>query len=132
MKAETMTKAAQLKLIETAYKALPRIFHKFDTFGEKLYRMNLDAERQHRTNRPAPKDFSANAAARLFTVLHLAQALANPDRYKIGDILHVRTECLFAQAYADEHRSEILNCWLAAGITPEDVMTLDYSQLMQG
>jgi len=94
--------------------------------------MNLEAERKHRNGRSAPKNFSANKAAKLFTVLHLAQALTMPDRYTVADILHIRIECLFAQAYANEHRAEILNYWLAAGITPEDVMTLDYSQLMQG
>jgi len=129
-----MTKAAQLKLIDRAYNALPQIFHQYDTFGEKLFRMNLEAERQHRKGfhgRAAPRGFSANAAARLFTVRHLAEALENPDRFTISDILHVRPECLHAQAYAAEHRAEILNYWLAAEITPADVLAVDYSELMK-
>jgi hypothetical protein len=128
-----MTKAAQLKLIDRAYHALPQIFHQYDTFGEKLFRMNLEAERHQRKgfNRTAPKGFSANAAARLFTVRHLAEALEKPDRYKVGDILHIRTECLYAQAYAAEHRDAILNYWMAAEITPAEVLAVDYSDLMK-
>jgi hypothetical protein len=129
-----MNKAAQLKLIDRAFNALPQIFHQYHTFGEKLFRMNLDAERQHRKSfqgRAAPKGFSANAAARLFTVRHLAEALENPDRYKVADILHIRTECLYAQAYATEHRDAISNYWLDAGITPAEVLAVDYSELMK-
>ena len=126
-----MTKAAQLKLIDRAYNALPQIFHQYHTFSEKLFRMNLEAERHHRKNRPAPKGFSTNAAARLFTVQHLAASLETPDRFTVNDILHVRPECLHAQAYAAEHRAEILNYWLAAEITPADVLAVDYSELMK-
>ena len=134
MKAETMTKAAQLKLIDRAFNALPQIFHQYHTFGEKLYRMNLDAERQHRKGfgRTAPKGFSANAAARLFTVLHLAQALEMPNRYKITDILHIRPECIHAAAYAEENHAAILDAWKAAEIDTAAILAIDYAELMQG
>lgn len=129
-----MTKAAQLKLIDAAFNALPQVFHHYATFGEKLFRMNLAAERQHRKGfgRTAPKGFSANAAARLFTVRHLAEALEKPDRYKVKDILLIRTECLYAQAYAAEHRAAILESWEAAGIDRAAIMAIDYAELMKG
>lgn len=129
-----MNKAAQLKTIDAAFNALPQIFHGFQTIGEKLFRMNLEAERQHRKGfgRVAPKGFSANAAARLFTVRHLAEALDKPERYNVTDILHIRTECLFAQAYAAENRAAILAAWEAAGIDRAAVLAVDYSELMQG
>ena len=120
----------QLKTIDSAFNALPQIFHHFDTIGDKLFGMNLEAERHHRRGRPAPKGFSANAAARLFTVRHLAEALENPNRYQVDDILHIRTECLHAQAYANKHRAEILEAWEKAGIKIGDVLSIDYSELM--
>ena len=120
----------QLKTIDSAFNALPQIFHHFDTIGYKLFRMNLEAERHHRRGRPAPKGFSANAAARLFTVRHLAEALEKPNRYQVDDILHIRTECLHAQAYASKHRAEILEAWEKAGIKIDDVLAVDYSELM--
>ena len=129
-----MTKAAQLKTIDAAFNALPQIFHGFQTIGEKLFCMNLAAERQHRKGfgRTAPKGFSANAAARLFTVRHLNEALEKPDRYTVADILHIRTECLHAQAYAIEHRAAILESWEAAGIDRAAIMAIDYAELMKG
>lgn len=129
-----MNKAAQLKTIDAAFNALPQIFHGFQTIGEKLFRMNLEAERQHRKGfgRTAPKGFSANAAARLFTVRHLIEALEKPDRYTVTDILHIRTECLYAQAYAIEHRAAILESWEAAGIDHAAIMAIDYAELMKG
>jgi hypothetical protein len=128
-----MNKAAQLKTIDHAFNALPQIFHQYDTIGEKLYKMNLEAERQHRKGfgRTAPRGFSANAAARLFTVLHLAQALEMPNRYKVTDVLHIRLECLFAQAYAAEHRAAILDAWNAAKVDPAAIMAIDYAELMK-
>jgi hypothetical protein len=129
-----MTKAAQLKTIDHAFNALPRIFHGFETIGEKLFRMNLDAERQHRKGfgRTTPKGFSANAAARLFTVRHIIEALEKPDRYTVTDILHIRTECLYAQAYAAENRTAILDAWSAAGVDHAAIMAIDYAELMKG
>ena len=125
------SKAQQLKTIDRAFYALPQIFHHYKTIGEKLYSMNLEAERQHRKGRTAPKGFSANAAARLFTVLHLAQALEMPDRFKITDVLHIRLECLYANAYAIEHRAEILAAWDAAKVDTAEILAVDYSNLMQ-
>jgi hypothetical protein len=129
-----MNKTAQLKTIDKAFNALPQIFHGFQTIGEKLYKMNLEAERQHRKwgNRQAPRGFSANAAARFFTVRHLAEALDKPERYTVTDILHIRTECLFAQAYATENRAAILDAWDAAGVDRAAIMAIDYAELMQG
>lgn len=131
-----MNKAAQLKLIDRAFNALPQIFHHYDTIAQKLFKMNLEAERQHRRSftggRGAPRGFSANAAARLFTVRHLAEALEKPDRYTVTDILHIRTECLYAQAYAAENRAAILEAWDAAGIDRAAVLAVDYSELMTG
>ena len=120
----------QLKTIDHAFDAIPQIFHGFDTISDKLFRMNLEAERQHRRNRPTPKGFSANAAARLFTVQHLAQALEKPNRYQVDDILYIRTECLHAQAYANQHRAKILEAWDKAGVKIDDVLAVDYAELM--
>lgn len=126
-----MSKAQQIKFINRAFDALPTISHSWDTMREKLFNMNLEAERHHRRHRPAPKSFSANAAARLFTIKHLAESLEKPDRYTVADILHIRAECLHAQAYANEHRAEILAAWTARGIDPAEIRAIDYAALMQ-
>jgi len=120
----------QLKTIDHAFNALPQIFHGFETVSDKLFKMNLEAERHHRRNRPTPKGFSANAAARLFTVRHLAEALEKPNRYQVDDILYIRNECLHAQAYANKYRAEILEAWDKAGVKIDDVLAVDYSELM--
>jgi hypothetical protein len=128
-----MNKSAQIKITDLAFYALPQIFHGFQTIGEKLFRMNLEAERQHRKGfgRSAPKNFSANAAARLFTVRHIAEALEKPERYTVTDILHIRTECLYAQAYTDENRAAILEAWDAAGVDRAAILSIDYAELMK-
>jgi len=120
----------QLKTIDHAFNALPQIFHGFEAVSDKLFKMNLEAERHHRRNRPTPKGFSANAAARLFTIRHLAEALEKPNRYQVDDILYIRTECLYAQAYATKHRAEILEAWGKAGVKIDDVLAVDYAELM--
>jgi hypothetical protein len=128
-----MSKSAQIKITDAAFYALPQIFHGFQTIGEKLFRMNLEAERQHRKGfgRSAPKGFSANAAARLFTVRHIAEALEKPERYTVTDILRIRTECLYAQAYTDENRAAILEAWDAAGVDRAAILSIDYAELMK-
>lgn len=126
------TKAQQVKFIDRAFNALPNIERGFSSMKEKLFEMNLKAERQHRRHRPAPKGFSAQAAARLFTIKHLAESLEAPDRYTVADILCIRAECLHAQAYANEHRAEILSAWTARGIDPADIRAIDYAALMEG
>ena len=126
-----MTKSEQLKLIDRAFNTLPQIFHHYKTIGEKLFQMNLEAERHHRQVwRSAPRNFSANAAARLFTVKHLTESLEKPELYTVTDILHIRIECLFAQAYATKHRAAILDAWDAAGIDRAAIMAIDYAELM--
>ena len=120
----------QLKTIDHAFNALPQIFHGFETVSDKLFKMNLEAERHHRRNRPTPKGFSANAAARLFTVRHLAESLEKPNSYQVDDILYIRNECLHAQAYANKYRAEILEAWDKAGVKIDDVLAVDYSELM--
>jgi len=126
------TKTAQLKIIDHAFRSIPQIFHHFDTIAEKLFEMNLAAERQHRKMRGGStvRGFSTAAAARLFTVRHLAEALKKPDRYSVADILHIRLECLFAQAFAAENRDAILSAWAAAGVDIEAVLAVDYSEMM--
>jgi hypothetical protein len=125
------TMKQQLKTINHAFNALPQIFHGFETVSDKLFRMNADAERQHRRGRPAPLNgFGIKAAARLFTIRHLAEALEKPNRYQVDDILYIRTECLHAQAYANQHRAEILEAWDKAGVKIDDVLAVDYAELM--
>ena len=128
------TKAQQIKFIDRAFNALPNIERGFSSMKEKLFEMNLAGEREHRRHQygRTHKGFSAQAAARLFTIKHLAESLEAPDRYTVADILFIRAECLHAQAYANEHRAEILAAWTARGIDPADIRAIDYAALMEG
>jgi hypothetical protein len=124
-----MTKAEARKIIAAAFGAITHIQDGFYTVAERLQDMNAASEKQHRNGR-AGFGLSVREAARLFTVRHLAEALEKPDRYSIDDILSIRTECLYAQAYAKKHAPEIRTSWLRAGVNMADILALDYADLV--
>ena len=129
---QTTSRAQSLKTIEKAYNALPYMSDGFKEVKRVLFEANLTGEKQHRKfTSPRSAGFSTTAAAKLFTVRHLAESLENPDRYSVDDILCIRLECLKAQAYAKRHREEITAAWSAAGIDRAEVLALDYAELMK-
>jgi hypothetical protein len=128
----TSPRAQALKTIEAAYNALPYMSDGFKDVKRVLFEANLTSEKQHRKfTSPRTTGFSTTAAAKLFTIKHLAESLESPDRYTVDDILCIRLECLKAQAYAKRHRAEILVAWTVAGIDPEDIRAIDYAELME-
>ena len=115
-----------------AYAPLTDIQIGFDTVGDKLFRMSLESERGHRRLRPSGADApkaSATVAARLFVVKYLADALAEPDKYTVTDILDIRKERLYAQALAAKYGGAIRAAWAAEGVSPADLRALDYCAL---
>ncbi len=126
-----MTRKESIRLIETAFGAIDGPQDGFSTCRDKLYRMNLESEKQHRKWCGARRyGITVPMAAKLFTVQHIAQSLEKPDKWTIDDITSIRLECLYAQAYAKRHRADFLAAWEAAGVSLADLLALDYAELV--
>jgi len=101
----------QVKIIREAYRELQAIGLQdgFRNVEQVLYTKNLIAERQHRKGAPEGITHGLGVidAAKLFTVSHLLDGFANPDKWSVDDILNIRTEVLYAQAYAKRFRKEL-------------------------
>ena len=125
-----MTRKEAMKLVDSIFYSpefdAPQ--HDFDTVRDAMYRLELAAEKQHRKFTRGKAGLTVPEAARLFTVQHIAEGLAKPDRYTVADVLWIRLECLKAQAYANEHREAFL---AAYGDRLADVLALDYAELMK-
>jgi hypothetical protein len=131
MGAQSMTRKESLRLIETAFAAMDGPQDGFSTCRDKLYRMNLESEKQHRKWCGARRyGITVPMAAKLFTAQHLAESLEKPDKWTIDDITSIRLECLYAQAYAKRHRHEFLDAFAAAGVSVPDLLALDYAELV--
>lgn len=105
-----MTHNEQIKAVRQAWHALYdlNLYDGFQNIADRLLYMNEDAERRHRKGAPAGirHGLGVRDAARLFTVQHLLDGFNDP-KWTIDDILHIRTECLYAQAYATKHHAEL-------------------------
>lgn len=125
----TISKAKANKIIKDCFYAIPEIHHGWNgTVREILYKMELAAEKQHRNGRTV-SGFSAGNAAMYFTVQHLFNAVQHPSVYNVVDILHVRTECLYAQAYAIEY-AEKLQSWKDY-MEASEFNLVDYTDMMK-
>jgi len=123
-----MFKSKQIDTIRQAFREIPELYDGWHEVSEHLYSMNVEAEKRHRhgvTGSP----LSVKDAAKLFVVKHLLDGVAEPDRFTVGDILAIRNEVLYAQAYAKKFRKKLLpwaEKWAA------DFEQVDYSELMKG
>ena len=124
-----MTKAAQVKLVKEAFSAIPEIFDGFRSISDRLFHMNETSERDHRKTRTGPYGISVEVAAKLFTVQHLLDGYADPHKFNIDDILTVRNEVLYAQAYAKRYHMQ-LRLW--AEQYGKQFQQISYSDLMNG
>ena len=123
-----MFKSKQIDTIRGAFREIPALYDGWHEVKERQYSMNVDAEKQHRhgvTGSP----LSVKDAAKLFVVKHLLNGVAEPDRYSVDDILAIRNEVLYAQAYAKKFR-EKLAPW--AEKWAKDFEQVDYAELMKG
>jgi hypothetical protein len=126
----TMKKAEQIRTIDAAYRELGQLNLQdgFWNVRERLFDMNEAAEKQHRSGRPR-QPLTITAAARLFTVKHLLDGFAEPDKWTVDAILHIRNEVLYAQAYAKKHHAELAG-WAVRWTEPFE--SVDYAKLMEG
>ena len=124
-------KKLQIDLIKKAYSALEFLDNLTHTpYRIMLYNMIYNAEKKHRKFRPDRIDcgISIANAAKLFAIKYIAESLTN-KMLTIKDILHIRTECFYAQSIAENYHAEILEKW--HGLDIESLVALDYSELMQ-
>lgn len=128
-----LSKRQQINVIHEAYSELSylNLQDGFKEVAEYLFDKNLTAERQHRKGAPygIKHGISANDAAKLFTVEHLLDGFANPDKWAVEDILHIRNEVLYAQAYAKRFHKELTE-WARKWASP--FKQVDYAELMKG
>lgn len=120
-----------LAAIDRVFREINGPQHGFMTVRDRLFDMNVKAEKAHRKFTGSSYAITVNQAARLFTVRHIAEALEKPDRWKVDDILNVRLECIMAQAYAARHRDEFLAAFDRAGVKLAEAMAWDYSELVR-
>ncbi len=121
-----MTRTAQLRLINEAFNAIPELSASWGFVHEKLFDMNHAAEKQHRHGHGG--GFPLNSAAKLFVVKHLLDGWKEPDKFSVDDILSIRNEVLYAQAWAKKYHAE-LTAWAEKyGQIFEQV---DYAELMK-
>lgn len=127
-----MNRTEQIKTIRQAYSDLAALDLQ-DGFWEvekRLLEMNTVAERRHRKGAPngIKHGLTVKDAAKLFTVKHLLDGWENTNRFNVEDILNVRTEVLYAQAYASRHYAT-LSTWVKTWAKPFE--QVDYADLQQ-
>jgi len=125
-----MKKTEQIRVILEAYSDIPDLQDGWTDVREKLYDMNKQAELRHRRGAPehVSHGLSVPNAAKLFTVHYLLDGFAQPDRFSVDDILSIRNEVLYAQAYAKKFHKELTE-WSAKWTEPFE--QVDYAVLMK-
>jgi len=124
-------KNSQIKLIREAYSAIPDMQDGFKDVREYLFDLNEKAERQHRKGAPygIKHGLSVKDAAKLFTVSHLLDGFREPDKWAVDAIISIRSEVLYAQAYAKRFHKELAE-WASKYASPFE--QVDYAELMKG
>ena len=119
----------QLALIDEAYNALPDMQDGYRDVAERLFDMNAVGERQHRKGNPGGyPGLSVAAAARYFTIKQLLDGWREPEHYTVDDIVNVRNEVLYAQAYAKRFHKALIVWASQYGALIDE---LDYSKLIK-
>lgn len=116
-----------INTINAAFDDIPDLQDGWREVKEHLLRMNVEQERRHRQGHTSPKRFSVNTAAKYFVCKHLLEGLAEPDKFTVDDILCIRNEVLYAQAYAKKFAPQLIE-WAAKWNNP--LRELDYVRLM--
>ena len=129
-----LTKAQSIKLIEDLFRAIPDSWAGFKLMRDDLFDLNQKAEKQHRKGQWSSKyNFSIANTAKYFTVMHLFEgmqaATGETKGYTIEAILHIRFECLKAQAYAITNK-EKLQAWHEL-VKNSRFNELDYCELIK-
>jgi hypothetical protein len=130
----TITKKQQIALIEGLFRKIPDFWAGFKLARDDLFAMNQVAEKKHRKD-ACSSSYNCTVAtiAKYFTVMHLFEgmqaAAGEKEGYTIEAILHIRLECLKAQAYAMTNK-EKLQAWYDL-VKSTEFETLDYCELIK-
>ena len=129
-----LTKKQQIALIEDLFRKIPDFWNSFKLARDDLFAMNQLAEKSHRKGAYSNRyNCPVNIIAKYFTVLHLFEgmqaAIGEKTGYTIEAILHIRLECLKAQAYAMTNK-EKLQAWFEL-VKSTEFETLDYCELIK-
>jgi hypothetical protein len=121
-----------VKRINEAYRKLSTLNNiTWTAYRDELFNLNLKDEKKHRSSFGGHInrfESSASDCARLFVVRHIAEALTNPNQYKIKDILHIRESAIKAQALVENYADRIIEAWKTEDI--KELATLDYIELI--
>lgn len=135
-----MNKKEQIALINTNYDKLHFLNnYSITAYRNKVYKLSLSSEKQHRGyDRQCPKDFTANTAAKYFTVQYILEGMIEglKSRKKGGPtmpmtIIHgLRYEYLYGRSIGADYCHEI-----SKRISSREAKTflayVDYAQLME-
>ena len=121
------TKAQAIKIINTLFNAIPVIHQGWTTVHDRMYILELGAEKHHRKNRDNVVGFSCQNAARYFTIQHLFEG--KDGSYSIDSIIDIRFEALLGQAYAQRFNKELAEWFKLVESSEWD--QVDYSELMK-
>jgi hypothetical protein len=123
-----ITKTKANNIINECFSAIPLIHINFSDIKTKLFKMCLDAEKEHRHGRTI-SNFSSNQAAKYFTVKYLFDGLSDPEIYDITAIIHYRLECLYGHAYAIEYKDKLQE--FKTFVESSGFSEVDYSDMMK-
>ena len=122
-----MTKTQANAIINTLFAAIPDIYQGFGLMRDNMERLEKEAEKKHRYNRPAVKGFSVGQAAKYFTISHLFDGAT--ASYTIEAMIDIRHEALLGCAYARRY-SEELKGWMEM-VFASKFAEIDYAELMK-
>lgn len=122
--------------IREAHKALMMAFDcEMINWGDRLYKLCLEEEMGHRHWGPdfdahhTPDTINERDAARLFSVLRVAQYLTGDTLPEIKDYLHMQKSCYMAAAMALEFGEKIRKEWAKFSIP--DLAKLNYTNYVK-
>lgn len=129
-----LTKVQSIKLIEDLFRAIPDAWAGFKLMRDDLFELNSKAEKLHRKGAYSNKyNLSIANTSKYFTVMHLFDgmqaATGETKGYTIEAILHIRFECLKAQAYAMTNKEKLQAWYLLAQASRFN--ELDYCELIK-
>jgi ppGpp synthetase/RelA/SpoT-type nucleotidyltranferase len=123
-----------VKKVNQAYSKLYVLNNiKWTSFRDKLFDMNKQDEKKHRTsfdNWASNHKDACNISdcARLFVVQNIAENFLEKSKYTIKDLLGIRLSCLYSQSIVENYREIIETAWKDEDINY--LANLDYISLV--
>ena len=93
---------------------------------QDLFKLELKSEKQHRRGDEARFNCTPTEAAKYFTVKHVFDGLTQKNA--VANMLHIRLECYYGEAIAEDFNAEILKEFSQDEI--DSFLKLDYVELI--